>query len=1009
MDPKKFPFLPLHYFLSSFPAASRFWFWGVWLLLLLSCGLTLWHHADPVHWALELREVPDTLAEEVPVKTVTSATYRSFELRLNAFRQKVSFSASPLLPAEFPVYLFLALQAIAWSVFLAAITFIRSRWIYLFYGLFVLFFHFSHIAQVIFPADEYHLVELGLLLSYLGLGYVFQMNYLRWELGGRILVMLGLSTLWLGLAFFLGDWPARHEMTLNAYPFMVLLSVLFFYFIAKEPTNLLVAAATNRPDRRSRLDWRLLLALNLVLLLMEFILIDEYLRFGLFGEFQWSLRPAYLIAIAALFTVFTSQNHYPFLRDVFTTQRVFVFVLLSLSLAVMSFLMLQFTYGDPVLIFTIERLALLFFFGFGVAHVFYLFSNFLPLLRQKFHVYYLLTRGPRISLYIPFLVALIVFISAEGKEGWKSYKLYYHSLINQVADNHWLRGDRQKARDFYEMARRISPVSPKANYNLASLDLAEPQQAARAIGYYQEAVSFYAFPHARLNGAQLMAFLGDPQAAIEFLRGGLKEAQADPYLANNLALLYWQAGQPDSAIVAFKQALLSDLSQGGIYTNLAQLYEAYDRPQEAQQFYQAAMASPDPGVAAQLGAHYYQLKSGQALDLPEATGTYDDYFLNYNRLLSALDQAEAPLYSPKLKEMVQENAGPDALLLDAYLMFQQDSIEHAVSRIEFLANSYERHAARSYELLALAYLDRGVPEMARKYFFEAGEAGDPQGYLRAAQMDIDLGRAEPASLRLAELRATYPELWEPVSKELAILLAAYGQPVYAGTEWNLAELSWEEQLRIGIYADSMNQYITALESFRRVLLADSIKVAPFLEMGRIYNRYGDSLALENLRFGLARDSSSVALRSEYVQALLLQGSLVEAGPWIEALPDSLRATQHLAAAWALARGDTVRADSLWQRVLAAHPLDQQSVLGLARLSDARQDYGASLALLNPALALNSENPYFWYYYARASRGWGREGEARFAAKQAVEKAFYPAEQQRWREEFEDLLAVGAGA
>jgi predicted Zn-dependent protease len=276
-------------------------------------------------------------------------------------------------------------------------------------------------------------------------------------------------------------------------------------------------------------------------------------------------------------------------------------------------------------------------------------------------------------------------------------------------------------------------------------------------------------------------------------------------------------------------------------------------------------------------------------------------------------------------------------------------------------------------------------------------------------MDMDLGRAEPASLRLSELRAIYPELWEPVSKELAILLAAYGQEVYAGTEWNLAELSPAEQLRIGIYADSMNQYITALESFRKLLLTDSSSVLPFLEMGRIYNRYGDSLALENLRFGLQRDSSSVALRTEYARALLLQGRLDEASDWIMALPADRRETQQLQAARALAQGDTVRADTIWRGILAAHPLDQASVVALARVYDARSDYGAALALLNPALERNPENPYFWYHYARASQGWGRAGEAAFAARQAIEKAFWPREAARWEEEFAALLARVPGA
>ena len=992
MDPKRLPFLPLHFFYQGFSASQKGLFWVLGASLLLMAAAFAVAGALPWHWALEPALITDPQPGEVVVQTLEHS-FRSIDLRLQAFRQWISFSAGPIVTHTTPLYLGWLFLWLGWSFFLAVASEVRSRWVYFFYLLHALFLHFSGLTPQLVAADPYRLVEFALIISHLLLAYCFQVRILRWRLPWRVVAILGLSL----VAFVAG--PLRQPdtawlaMTQESFAYLSILSILLIFFVAKEPTNLIFFLTTNYRQARYRWDARLIFIPLLALLVVEVIWLDEYMKFD-WLNIRLPFRPWHLFALAVVTMPLLSQNHFPQVRNIFSDRSLFTYLLMSWALIVLSFLFMEYTMGDPFFRYTLERLMVILFLGVGAAHIFFVFTNHQALLVRRIPLYYLMTQGLRFSMVVIWLIGLGGLVFAEGRDAWKTFYLLYHSYHCHSGDLAMQKGDPAAAKAAYEQALLGGPTSVKANYNLGVLNLPDLRTLNRTIKYFQAATGLYEFPYARLNAASLLVLGGQPAAARQLLRDGMPPGQVDPLVANNLGLLYAQAGEPDSAILAFQAALLADLDLAPAYANLAQVYALHDRPEAAGDFFRAALDAAEPTAPILTNVAWWCLYAADTLDLsPYQPLAFEDDLLTYNLILLGLREGRTDLPTAALKALAQTQQSPDALLLDGWLMFQADSIEYARSRLTYLPSLFPAYAAQANFVMGLAYFSRGVPEMALPYFQAAGEQGMAEGQLQAAKMMIDLGQGDSAVQALYALRATDAAYWEPAARELAMLLAAYGQPLYAEAEWPLASLTHDERVRISRYADSLAGFAIALENFRQLLDQDSSTLAPYLEMGRIYNRYRDTLAVENLAYGLQVAPDHVPMRVAYARARLYRDGPAAARTALAPLgADSSLDRRRLEADIALAEADTTRALNLLLQVLAEKPLDQEATVAAARLLYAQQAYEAGAALLGQAIAWNDANPHLWYEYARVYRAWGMPADAGYGALRAM--ALTPAPRAR---------------
>ncbi len=1014
MDLNRLPFTSLFHFYHQFSAINKQVFWVLLVCLMTASGFFLLNYEQDHFWSMDIVEVADSEVSPVEVGSVTQH-YQTLPIELNAYQQSVSYVSGPILPHPTPVLIFWVLQVIAWSVFLGVVTQIRSRWVYFFYLLFVLFLSFTEVQDLLWPAaegnraDPFFLVRLGLLAVYLGLAYAFQMNLLRWTLPIRIGTFFVLNLLLFGGVYLTDGWEGLHLLAANEVPFLGFLSIVFILFIAKEPINLIVYAATNQPRQQSRLDYRLIVLIMLLWLLVCFAWIDEFFPIGWLPWFRPGLRPMHITLLAAVLTTFTSQHHYHQVKDAFSMQSVFSHVLMALSVLVLSFLMLNYSYTDLIFARQFERLSAMFLGFVGLGYTFYLFYNHASLLRRKINLYFLMALGPRLPITMIWLFGIGGLIVGEGpSSGLKTHRLLVHSTFCQVADNYAIRGEREAALEAYRRSLPSVSNSPKPHYNLASLMLANPAQAQTALYHYRQSVNSYDFPFSRINAANLLVAKGSPSGGIAELEKARPGERNNSYLANNLGLLYYRQGVPDSAISAFKRALLNDLSQSAIYINLARVYQRYGRPAEAGRFFTASLAVPKPSPSTLTNALQYELMTGKSLGIdPKLLQGQTDFFLNYNYALQSFDRL-FPAQVPIIKRFSQEDGSPDAALLDTWRMFHQDSIPYALSRLQGLAVGFPAFAARGYLMLGAAYYQAELPGMAQQLFQQAGELGLSKGRLYAARMALELGQRDSAFVHLSSLRVEDENLWEACSRELAMLFHAIGQPLLAETEWPSADFSQDDWTRVGIYADSTASYSYALEAFRQVQNLDSTSVAPYLELGKIANRYGDPFAIENLRYGLQlADSSSESLKIELARAYWKQGAQERFAQALKNIPlDTLsRLAPELRALRSLAIGDTILALSQLAAIVEANPLYTPAILESVRIFRSQEAWDLGNALISKSLEINTEDPEIWYYYAVVSKAYGMKEDTGFGAARAIELSRDAARREEIAREFAEEIRL----
>ena len=980
MDLSRLPFLSIHFFLYPFSKSTRRLFFISLFGLLLLAVFSWFAYNHPDHWALPIDEISDTEAVELPITTFESH-YIDFPLSLEVYKQKIGFAGSFLGPHPIPIRLFVLAQLMGWALLLAAASGIKSRWSFLFYLLFALFlFQFDQTSYLSPSWGQW--ISLAIILAVMGLAYSFQINAIRLNLSWRFicfLIPLGILML---ASYQEGGWQAWFHGTVQSFYLLLPISLLWLLFIAREPVNILILAATNWKDPRQRWAYPWILTAIILYLLTAFLLFQELMNWDVLPVRSF-IRPIHLLLISGLFTVFGAQNLFRQAKTVFSTNEAFTFILMAFSMISLSFLGLHYSMGDRIFTLATDRWMAIAFFGIGIGKLLFLLLNFIPLLKRKVHLYYLTGGGVIIGYVAVFLVGMLVLLIAEGSDHWKSIRMYTHSQVVLIADESRLAGKSEQALEQYRLAERFIPSSPKALYNQGNLLALSTDTYGEAVEAYQTATRVFEFPFARINAALMLKFGNQAKDGQKILKAGMDAGSTNSYLANSLALAFWEEGEIDSAITYFKQGLLMNTEAAALYSNLALLYEENEFEEAARNFFNASLNAREQHLGSYINALYWNLSTDTSIDIAIDTSKLDNYFLKSNYVVARLNKGDLKADDPQLRSLSAPETATEAILLDGFLAFQQDSLEYGKSRIDYVIGTNPAKASKGHYLLGLAYLKKGVPEMARKHFYLMGDAGNPTGYVHAAQLESLSGLQDSAFVHLTQLRGKYDTLWQDCAKELALLFNAYGQPVYAQTEWDASTFSRNERIRISLYADSTNQYLWALENFRSLIAEDSSDIVPYLEMGNIYRKYENPLALTTYGYGLDIAPDNPQLRMEMALAL------AQLGKWEEVFSqlsegDSINLPlpySKLKARFALAQKDTSAALLRLEHMHQQYPLDQEINLALVQLYFAQDSTIAVEQLLSEALTYNDQYPAYWGYYARLMEAWGLKEEEAFAREQ----------------------------
>ncbi|WNJ21445.1 tetratricopeptide repeat protein [Pontibacter sp. G13] len=1002
MDVRKIPHLTLQFFLSSYQKSTRLLFL-LGMVVLLGMTFSSWlGFEQPYKGIMEIKPVTQYNQEDIQISTIENQ-YRTFPLSMEAYKPWTRYSATPMERPVIP-------QIAAWigilfgmALMLAAGTHSQSYWMYISWGIFAALMYFTHFGSYLVDSTiGAYLIDLVAVLVPIGFAFLLQSQRIKMSMIWQFVCFFGWLLVLQAVCGWQGD-PVLNVMEAfnRSYHLGFVVCIISLLFIAKEPTNLVIWGTTNHRDIKTRLIAPGILVILGLLMILEIFWVGEFMDIGIFEEISVGIRPYHLIVLGLIFTVFTSQNQFNQAKHIFQSNVSYTFTILALAIWTSCFLMAHLNGGDVVFIYLIERLAAIAFFAIGAAHIFFIISNHWPLLKNRINLYYIMGYGRKVSFMIVWLVGLCAWVFAEGLDGWKTIYLLQHTYYCNQADAAEYAGNRELAISQYSNAKLFSPFSPKANYHLATYSLTNDDRGKQAIREYQFADSVFSFPPAAINAANLIEATKNQEASKRYLERSIQKNPHSSELMASLGTWYALYGEPDHAVENYRQALLLDDKLTGGYVNLSRVYLENGKLDEAQEFLKLGLESAPNSRSLETYRRFAQL--AYDWELPEPQGVWEGPMEGPEKYNEELYKIKTGQFNAlETQELLKVQPTLSVMLLDAYRQFQQDSLLLAKSRIDYLISTSDEAKREAGNLLGLLYAKRGVPEMAQYYFEQQAEGGDPYGSLYAAWMLLDQRKLDTASVRLTMLRGEQESLFEECSKELSMLLLAYHEPVFAMMEYDPAKLTLDDRMRVGIYADSLGQFSHALEAFREVIALDSSTASPYVEMSRIYNRYGDPMATSNAQYGLERFPDDVNLKLELAQSFLAQGKSASFDSLIQEIPESTE-KKFIVAQAALAKGDTSQAILNWTQTREADPLAFGAIKELMEILVARKEWDIANALIGQAVELNTQDSELWFYYALVSKAWGMKEDAGYGALKAIELNTDPQEKQEIEDTFYDEI------
>lgn len=1001
---KRTPFLL--FFRRMKPANRILFLIGLISLLGLAAG-SLISIEDPVAWSLDIVEVGTPTQTEVLADHM-EANYRTMDQYLEAYQEDVIFTARSIVPRPWMVSIFIISLVIGWSWILASNTYVRTYAFFLPLGLYLFYLITGGLTGHFIP-DQNYFVEGGIILITGGLSWAFREYWKKVRLWLRLAVFVVINALPFLLIQNSEGWIGLHQFTAGAYASTALLTYLMIFLSSSDLSNLLFLLGTNAKNKKYRLTFPYLLAVWLPLMALLVVLFQKEMGWHWFPPEDISIRPYQVIIVALLAGIFTKQSYFELFRGNIN-QSAFNLGLLGLLIITFGTLFFHFAIGEFLFIRQIERMGIIFLTIGTLFHFFYMLYNFGAYIRNRNPFYYISMMPKKLMYFFVVIGTLAGGYTLDASQRSKFKALFLEPLYNRQADHEYIKGNSREAFAFYQQAVSNAAGSVKGNYNMGQIALARYQDSYEASKHFADASSFISFPYAYLNLANLQQIYLN----VEEARRLLSESQSkkpNAYVANNLALLYAEASYPDSAILSLKSGLTLKPEVGAFYSNLGRIYHKNERSDYALKFYRAGLEAGQLSSANVTNALYYNLAYGDSIALPK--GIMDQAVVKqhlparYNYALANFKSGNYDLAQAAMDSLNADEELPEVLLMSAILLFRKGEVDNAITRIQYLAANHPRYAKYGFHYLGMAYFSKNVPEMAARYFGMAVEAGLTGDMLYQAQMELEQGNQEYAYKILSEARIKDESLWGEVSKEVAMLQLANGEPGFARMEYNLTELQPSDLVLVAKYAGQVGLDYVALDNFREIIDRDSTSVVPYLEMGRIGLAKGDSLTLENLLPGLKVDPQSVPLKTEIVRAYMMKNDLPTAEKYAaeiqKAAPEDFGVRQVLAELkWA--KNDTSAIADM-EKLYEEEPLNKAVVEKLARWHLERKEHFEGHELLFDAIRRNDYNPTFWELLAFYERRLTRFKDAGSAAVKARDMYRRKEQKERVIKEFSEEIRI----
>ncbi|MEO5600782.1 MAG: hypothetical protein ABIR06_07635 [Cyclobacteriaceae bacterium] len=619
-------------------------------------------------------------------------------------------------------YFFLGVLIAASMVLLTVITTLPKFWYFAGIGLFSFFVLSLRLEVLLLFGQRGYIIPISILIVFIGLSYYFKSFRPATGFSIRLISFLTLVAVTGMIVYIFSHvpYPMLHLVVTGYLPALIL-SFLFIIMIAHE---ILVSFVylSNQGKSKSLQHFSIV---SFIYLINIFIACLHEM-----GVIHWQflyINLYLLLTISAILGIWGFKLRESLYESIFLFRPVGAFFYVALGAICFVTISQLLGNANDAALKIVRDLIIFSHVGYGIIFLTYIFSNYMVMMAENLHVYYLLYRPNRMPYFTFRFAGLIAMLAFIFYSNWREY--VYHGLAgfyNYVADLYILQDNEILAQSFYEQSRKYAFQNNRANYALASIKSSRINFEGAHYNY-ELANGKRPTEFSLVNAGNLYLWKENYFQAIETYRQGKTKMPSSGALANNLGFAYGKILSLDSATLFINNARQNSLTKSSAEGNFLALaataylpirtdsvIKIFDNPSPivlsnafalATLFDQEIRTSVDPLAEKQLDLYSATLLNNYSIRNVKSIDTTFIHAVN--------DIASDSLnfeYSEALK----------ASLAHAY--YHQGNVSKAMELLGELAYTTRDYRGKYNYIMGLWALEQNNPQVASSYFMHAETA-----------------------------------------------------------------------------------------------------------------------------------------------------------------------------------------------------------------------------------------------------------------------------------------------
>lgn len=358
--------------------------------------------------------------------------------------------------------------------------------------------------------------------------------------------------------------------------------------------------------------------------------------------------------------------------------------------------------------------------AYGLVFVLYLLGNFSGLLKSGLAIYKVIYKPTNMPYFTFRFAGAIVVVAFVLKANYK-VPIFQNaaSNFNSVADYHNDQGEQLLAERYYQEAAEYALYNHKSNYNLGILNERAGNEE-RAMVRFKEAAKKWPSPQTYVNLANLYEKENRFFDALFIAKEGHAKFPESHQLQTKLGLLYGATSLIDSAVYYLDQASKHKKATN-LSSNLIALLAKNNISIAIDSIDQEYKLGEDPITVNNILALSNASRERASIEfvMTDSTLSNIDIALMNNSYINKLLLADT--VDTKVLIALADHDGNWGVketieYLECLHLYKNGNVNKAFRKLNWMANTSEKVAAKYFDDIGLWALDQGAPEVAVNYF-----------------------------------------------------------------------------------------------------------------------------------------------------------------------------------------------------------------------------------------------------------------------------------------------------